>query len=94
MLNENTAGAVTELELGEAVIPAGVDAESITVPVNPPRLPTLIVVDPEEPGGILTADGLAETEKSGGCTTTVTVTVWVGMMVEKLPDPVAVTLTT
>ena len=50
MLNENTAGAVTELELGEAVIPAGVDAESITVPVNPPRLPTLIVVDPEEPG--------------------------------------------
>ena len=85
MVSVKLPGGVTELELGLAVKPAGADADRLTRPEKPPELPTVIVDVPEEPWGMLRLDGLAETEKPGDPTLTVTVTLWVGIVVENTP---------
>ena len=65
----------TEVGLSVAMGPAGVTvAVRMIVPVNPAMLATVIIEVSEEPAGMLRVLGLAVTEKSGGVTTTLTVT--------------------
>jgi hypothetical protein len=76
-----------EAGLNLAVNPVGTVADSVTVPVNPPRAVTVIVEVPDDPLLMLKDAGDAEIEKSGVVTCTVTLMVW-------LKDPfVPVTVT-
>src|SRR5436309_1513848 len=71
-----SAERVTLAGVSVAVMPEGAAAESDRVPLNPPVLVAVIVVEAESPF-TLTEAGLAEMVKSGIRTTRVIVTLWV-----------------
>jgi len=72
---------VTDAGLNTKLIPAGPEADRLTLPANPFVALTVTWVLPDNPAGIVTSGGLVEIAKSGSSVTvTLTVVEW-----EKLP---------